>query len=237
MSSLSALALIIQIFVFMNTDPFVLNPLLASIRKDFLKAELTEDTLSADPVVQFDTWLKEAFAGGNEIANAMVLSTVDANSMPSSRVMLLRDVSFGGFTFFTNYHSQKADDLRLNSNASILFFWSEMERQVKIQGTIKKLPEKESDVYFASRPFESKVGAWTSKQSRVIKSRKELDKKYSEELKQYAGREVPRPPYWGGYVLEPCNFEFWQGRANRLHDRIEFTLTEKKQWVMKRLMP
>ena len=221
----------------MNTDPFILNPLLASIRKDFVKGDLTEETVSVDPMLQFERWLKEAFAQGNELANAMVLSTVDSNSMPSSRVMLLRDVSFGGFTFFTNYQSRKANEINTNKKVALLFFWPELERQVRIEGVIRKLPEQESDAYFASRPFESQVAAWTSNQSTKVNSRKELDQKYANDLKKYNDDTVLRPPHWGGYVLKPLNIEFWQGRANRLHDRIEFTLNSKNEWEMRRLMP
>jgi len=221
----------------MKTDSFALNPILASIRKDFIKGELTEDAISKNPILQFETWLKEAFAKGNEIANAMALSTISADGMPSSRVVLLRDISFGGFTFFTNYQSRKGNELTLNPKASLLFFWPELERQVRVQGTIKKLPEKESDVYFASRDFESKVGAWTSQQSETINSRAVLEEKFAEELIRFHDREVPRPDHWGGYVLEPSVIEFWQGRSNRLHDRIEFILHGKGKWEIRRLMP
>ncbi len=221
----------------MNTDPFVLNPLLASIRKDFIKGELTEESLSVDPVLQFDAWLKQAFAEGNPLANAMVLSTVDISGRPSSRVMLLRDISFGGLTFFNNYESKKGFDIKSNNKASLVFFWPDLERQVRVEGSIKKLPAKESDAYFASRPFESKVGAWTSKQSKEIQSREDLEKKYSKELQKYKDKEVPRPSYWGGYVLEPFIMEFWQGRASRLHDRIEYVKIGEKEWERRRLMP
>lgn len=212
------------------------SPMVKTFRKDFIKGTLSEEEMSADPVKQFSRWLDFAFESGNEYANAMTLSTVDLNGAPSSRVMLLRDVSHGGLTFFTNYKSNKANDLKINPNASMLFFWPELERQVRIGGFIELLPAKDSDEYFESRPFESQVGATISSQSKVIKGRKEMDEAFARQLEFYKGKKVPRPDYWGGYVLIPETFEFWQGRANRLHDRFQYT-KEEAHWLMERLMP
>jgi pyridoxamine 5'-phosphate oxidase len=166
----------------------------------------------------------------------MILSTVDKNLMPDSRVVLLRNVSLGGLTFYTNYESKKGQDISKNSNASVLFFWKELERQVRIQGRLSILPAKISDNNFESRPFESKVGACISTQSSVVKSRRTIDKLYENALKDYESQEVPRPEHWGGYVLIPITFEFWQGRSNRLHDRVQYVLNDGK-WSIQRLMP
>jgi pyridoxamine 5'-phosphate oxidase len=221
----------------MNTDPFVLNPLLSTIRQEFVKGQLMEDNINKNPIIQFETWLQEAFSNGNPTANAMILSTVDVSGMPSSRVMLLRDISFGGFTFFSNYESKKGTDVETNNKASLLFFWPELERQVRIQGFVEKLPKGESDAYFESRPFESKVGAWASKQSQIIEGREVLEKNFAALLNKYDDKKVPRPDHWGGYVLYPVSIEFWQGRESRLHDRLLFKRVDHSHWKMDRLMP
>lgn len=219
-------------------NSFKINPVIQSLRKDYQHGVLSKETVLENPFHQFEAWLDEALDKGDHHAHAMVLSTVDQNLMPDSRVVLLRNISFGGFTFFTNYKSKKAKDLEQNKKACLLFFWTELERQVRIEGEIAMLPAHESDVYFESRPFESKVGAWVSNQSEVVKSRAELETAFEKELKNYEGKEVPRPPHWGGYVLIPSRFEFWQGRSSRLHDRIQFTLDkEKNNWNIERLMP
>ncbi len=212
------------------------NSLVKSIRCDFVKGSLMENEVDADPLKQFSVWLDQAFRNGNSLANAMTLSTVDTEGMPSSRVMLLRDVSSGGFTFFTNYHSKKGKDLTKNNKASILFFWPELERQVRVQGLVSLLPEKESEDYFRSRPFESQVGAWVSQQSEVVEDRAEMDRVYERLSLMYKDRQVPKPPHWGGLVLVPLVIEFWQGRAGRLHDRLQYR-SDGGVWVMERLMP
>lgn len=216
---------------------FDLHTAVRATRNEFSGNQLLEKDVMKDPFEQFAVWLDAAFRAGNRLANAMVLSTVDASGWPSSRMMLLRDFSRKGFTFFTNYESNKASDLVGNPKASLLFFWGDFGRQVRIAGEVQKLPEKESDSYFASRPFESRVGAWASAQSRVVSDRTELDERYRQLLKQYQESQVPRPAYWGGYVLRPEKFEFWQGRANRLHDRILYQKDPKKGWFIVRLMP
>jgi pyridoxamine 5'-phosphate oxidase len=221
----------------MNTDPSVLKPVLSAIRHEFAKGELVEKNINADPLLQFESWLKQAFAEGNPAANTMVLSTVDEDGSPSSRVMLLKDLNSSGFSFYTNYKSQKGVELQKNSKAALLFFWPEMERQVRIQGDIKLLPEVEADIYFESRPFESKVGAWASQQSQIIENRGILDNTFTDLLEKYKNKKVPRPPYWGGYILAPRTIEFWQGRKNRLHDRLLFKKNTAGIWEITRLMP
>lgn len=219
-------------------NSFKINPLINSLRKDYDKHSLSKESVDKDPFHQFELWLFEAIDSGDDHAHAMALSTVDEHLMPDARIVLLRNVSYGGFTFFTNYESKKGKDLEKNNKASLLFFWTGLERQVRIVGEISKLPAKESDEYFESRPFDSKVGAWVSQQSEVLSNRAELENLFTEKLKTYENKEVPRPPHWGGYVLIPSKIEFWQGRPNRLHDRILYTLnSDKKSWKIERLMP
>jgi pyridoxamine 5'-phosphate oxidase len=217
---------------------FNINPLINNLRKDYDKHSLSKESVDKNPFHQFELWLFEAIDSGDDHAHAMSLATVDEHLMPDSRIVLLRNVSYGGFTFFTNYESKKGKDLEKNNKASLLFFWTGLERQVRIVGEINKLPINESDEYFESRPFDSKVGAWVSQQSEVVASRSEIEKSFESKLKDFQNKEVPRPPHWGGYVLIPSKIEFWQGRPNRLHDRILYTLNEnKKDWKIERLMP
>lgn len=216
---------------------FEANNTLNSIRKDYQKGFLTEEIILDNPFHHFESWLSEAFDKGNDYANAMVLSTTGKNNVPDSRVVLLRNISYGGFTFYTNYYSKKANDITENNNASLLFFWPDMERQVRVEGVTGFLPAKESDDYFESRPFESKVGAWVSHQSRELKNRQDLEDAYETELKKYPDKKVPRPAHWGGYVLIPSKFEFWQGRASRLHDRLQYSRVNANEWKIIRLMP
>jgi len=219
----------------MSTLQKTISPMIRNSRTDFVKGALLESDANNDPLVQFNLWLEQAMLM-NEMANAMVLSTVGPKGIPDSRVLLLRDASLGGFTFYTNYKSKKASDLAKNPNACMLFFWPDLERQVRITGVIKKLSRKNAEQYFASRPFESQVGAHVSIQSSVTGSRNEMDEKFDILKKQYEGKKVPMPAYWGGFVLMPQSFEFWQGRANRLHDRLRYT-REKRKWQIRRLMP
>jgi pyridoxamine 5'-phosphate oxidase len=209
-----------------------------SNRIDYNKDILDESNVDKNPLTQFESWLGEAIESNPNTANCMTLATVSEDEMPTTRVVLLRDISFNGFTFFTNYESRKAKQINHNPKACINFFWPESERQVRVEGLLQFLPQQESDSYFNSRPFESKVGAWVSKQSKIIESRSELDFKYEELLQFYAGKHVPRPANWGGYVLIPTLYEFWQGRPNRLHDRIRYTPAElNKEWKIERISP
>lgn len=206
------------------------------IRHDYTKNQLLEGNISSDPFIQFGIWLHEAFENGDEAANAFTLSTVNELNIPSSRIVLLRDVSHGGFTFFTNYASHKGRDIEKNKHVSILFFWKELQRQVRIEGTVDFLSEEESVLYFNSRPRESQLAALASQQSEVISNREELDNFFFNVTKLYIDKEVPKPNHWGGYVIIPTKIEFWQGRASRLHDRIQFTLINNS-WKIERLSP
>lgn len=217
---------------------FNVNPLIKNARKDYEKNSLSEDNVNSDPFIQFDTWLSEAIDSGDDHAHAMSLATVSDSMFPDSRIVLLRNVSYGGFTFFTNYNSKKGKDLEKNKNASLLFFWTNLERQVRISGSIEKLPEQESDEYFKSRPFDSQVGAWVSQQSEVLENRAQLEESFLIQLSKFENKIVPRPPHWGGYVLVPAKIEFWQGRPNRLHDRILYSRhANAENWKIQRLMP
>ncbi|MBF45092.1 MAG: pyridoxamine 5'-phosphate oxidase [Flavobacteriales bacterium] len=204
------------------------------LRTDYLKSELNVEDLAEEPVTLFKKWLSQAISYSND-ANAFVLSTVNSYGFPSSRVLLLRDVTQKGFSFFTNYSSRKSQEIEVNPNVCMNFFWPEMERQVRINGSINRLSEKESDDYFNSRPYESRIGAWSSPQSQVIKSREVLEKKIKELKKKYPN-EVPRPENWGGYLIIPNEIEFWQGRASRLHDRFLYK-KEVESWMINRLAP
>ena len=204
------------------------------LRTDYQKSVLNVKDLTEDPITLFKQWLSQAITYSND-ANAFVLSTVNSKGVPSSRVLLLRDITEKGFSFFTNYSSRKSQDIKFNSNVCMNFFWPEMERQVRINGSISRLSEQESDDYFNSRPYESRIGAWCSPQSQVIESREIFENKILELKKKYPS-EVPRPENWGGYTIMPNEIEFWQGRANRLHDRFLYNKQGKK-WTINRLAP
>jgi pyridoxamine 5'-phosphate oxidase len=204
------------------------------LRTDYQKSELNVKDLTEEPVTLFQQWLSQAITYSND-ANAFVLSTVNSNGVPSSRVLLLRDATEKGFSFFTNYSSRKSQEIEVNPNVCMNFFWPEMERQVRINGSISRLSEQESDDYFNSRPYESRIGAWCSPQSQVIESREVLENKIQELKKKYPN-EVPRPENWGGYTIVPNEIEFWQGRASRLHDRFLYK-KEGENWTINRLAP
>ncbi|WP_347159196.1 pyridoxamine 5'-phosphate oxidase [Pontibacter chitinilyticus] len=210
---------------------------IADIRKNYSMQELTEASVSEHPMEQFGTWLEEAIQSAADEPTAMVLSTVNGAGKPSARVVLLKDVSPDGFTFFTNYNSRKGHDLAESPYAALTFFWPALERQVRVEGKVVKVAAQVSDTYFHSRPKGSQIGAWASPQSQAIESREVLeqaDKTYTE---KYADApEIPRPEHWGGYQLQPERLEFWQGRPNRLHDRIVYEQTEGS-WKTGRLAP
>ena len=211
---------------------------ISAMRRQYGEAGLLESGLPKDPVELFNRWLLEAES--NEIvveANAMVLSTAIDNQ-PSSRTVLLKDLTKYGFTFFTNYESRKAKQISANENVSLLFPWYPMERQVIVIGTAEKIAKSESEKYFASRPRGSQIGAWASMQSAELASREELEMKYAEYEKKWPeGTEVPKPEHWGGYVVLPTSIEFWQGRYSRLHDRIRYVRSENNDWQIKRIYP
>ncbi|HLO91756.1 MAG: pyridoxamine 5'-phosphate oxidase [Chloroflexota bacterium] len=210
---------------------------LADIRKSYLLHKLDELIVGDDPILFFLRWLSEAIEGEVQEPTAMVLSTVGENSKPSSRVVLLKGCEEGEFRFFTNYNSRKGQELENNPNASLVFYWKELERQVRIEGIVSKLSEQYSTDYFNTRPFESRIGAVISPQSKVIENRDYLDKLFEEKSKEFnESGSIERPNHWGGYSLKPEMIEFWQGRASRLHDRIRFRLI-KKEWTKERLAP
>lgn len=209
---------------------------LKTVRYDYSMHQLFEENINSNPIKQFSIWLKDAFDKGDDMANAFSLSTIDEFNFPSSRVLLLRDVEDSGFTFFTNYESHKGQDIERNSNVCSLFFWKELQRQVRIKGTIKHLPTSDSEDYFHSRPRESQLAALSSQQSQVIKNRNVLEERFIELSKFYENKTIPCPQYWGGYILNPIQIEFWQGRESRLHDRIQYTL-DNQHWRIERLAP
>lgn len=210
---------------------------LANIRLNYSRQALNEASVAKLPLDQFSSWLDEAIKAEAAEPTAMVLSTVSLTGKPSARVVLLKDVSEQGFTFFTNYDSRKGSDLAANPFAALTFFWPVLERQVRIEGQVEKVPEEVSDTYFHSRPVGSQIGAWASPQSREILGRETLEEADQKFMQEFSGLEqIPRPQHWGGYLLQPERIEFWQGRPNRLHDRILYEL-EKKEWHLKRLAP
>jgi pyridoxamine 5'-phosphate oxidase len=210
---------------------------IAGIRSEYLKGVLSENDVDTNPYLQFEAWMDEALKSQVLEPTAMVLATVEASGRPAARMVLLKGFDTAGFQFYTNYNSRKAGELAANPKASLLFFWKELERQVRIEGVVEKLTDAESDAYFASRPRESQIGAWVSPQSHVIDNRTYLDQQLSKVELDFLGKEVTRPQHWGGYRLKPDYFEFWQGRLSRLHDRISYILQENGQWMIHRLAP
>jgi pyridoxamine 5'-phosphate oxidase len=210
---------------------------LSDIRKNYTKGELTIDNAEKDPIDQFNKWFKEALVNDLLEPNAMTLSTVNASGRPSSRIVLLKEIANNKFVFYTNYQSNKGKALEENPACAINFFWPELERQVRIEGMAERVDEPTATAYFQSRPRGSQLGAWASPQSSLIKDRELLEKRVAELEKLYEGKEVlPKPKQWGGYAVEPFLFEFWQGRSNRLHDRLLYTM-ENNSWRIDRLAP
>ena len=197
---------------------------------------LNESDVDPNPLKQFEAWYGEALASGVPEADAMTLATATTDGAPDARIVLLKSFDGRGFVFFTNYQSRKAEELAANGRACLLFYWLPLKRQVRIEGTVEKVSAAESDDYFHTRPWGSKLGAWASDQSRVITSRENLEKRFAEFELEFADN-VPRPPHWGGYRLIPTAIEFWQGRDNRLHDRIRYRLQPDKSWRIERLAP
>jgi len=210
---------------------------LANLRREYTLNGLAEANCDASPFNQFDHWFKDAVSSidENAHANAMQLSTATKDGKPSSRIVLLKDYSEAGLTFFTNYDSRKAQEIAENPQVSLLFFWEELERQIRIEGTLIKTSREISDEYFHSRPVESQLGAICSEQSAPLDSRETLEKAFNAKEEKY-GDQIPLPDNWGGYTVIPDYFEFWQGRQNRLHDRVTYTL-EDDSWVMGRISP
>lgn len=210
---------------------------IAGIRKEYQLQSLGEEDVSSDPYIQFDKWWKQSMEAAIEEPNAMTLATATAKGKPSARIVLLKGYTQDGFIFFTNYQSHKGMQLDENPFASLVFFWKELERQVRIEGSVKKIAVEESDAYFNSRPAESKIGAWASPQSKVIASRQVIEENVTELLKSFAGKEIDRPTHWGGYIVKPILVEFWQGRPGRLHDRMQYSLRADGGWTIERLAP
>lgn len=209
---------------------------IADIRKEYKLKSLLENDVDPDPIRQFHQWWSEALLSNIEEPNAMTLSTSNKKGYPSARIVLLKGLSNDGFVFYTNYESRKSNELKENPFASLLFFWKELERQVRIEGTVIKTSEEKSTEYFISRPALSKIGAWSSAQSSVIQNREDLEKNVIKYQQQFGDTEIPKPPHWGGYIVKPVLIEFWQGRPNRLHDRLQYSLTNDK-WIIERLAP
>lgn len=207
-----------------------------SLRREYNRKGLLEQDLEDDPLILFDHWFQDALDAGLKDANAMSLSTVDPNNRPSSRIVLLKELDADGFVFYTNYESKKGSDIEANALGALLFYWSDLERQVRIEGSITKVDRKVSESYFHSRPIESQLGAVASDQSRILKNREELENRYHELKKKYNGKEIPCPDFWGGYQLNPDRIEFWQGRPSRLHDRFEY-IRKGDHWEHRRLYP
>lgn len=207
-----------------------------SIRREYDRAELLEANVASDPMNQFSEWFSQALDTEFMDANAMTLSTVGKDGKPSSRIVLLKGVEKDGFRFFTNYGSQKGQELEENPYAALCFFWPVLERQVRVEGKVIKLSREESQAYFQQRPRQSKLGAWASYQSQVVESRQELEENFARMQDRFDNQEVPTPEFWGGYLLEPSSVEFWQGRQGRLHDRLKYSRIDDK-WNVQRLSP
>jgi pyridoxamine 5'-phosphate oxidase len=209
---------------------------IAELRRDYSHATLSEHDVDPDPIKQFERWFKQALTAEVPEPNAMSLATVDSESRPSLRIVLLKDVDQRGFTWYTNYESRKGADLLTNPHAALTFFWVALERQVRIEGRVEKVDAAESDAYFKIRPIKSRLGAIASAQSRPIDNRELLEKQFEAAQAQY-GDDPPRPSHWGGYRLIPEWMEFWQGRRSRLHDRVVYTRGTDGQWSRQRLQP
>jgi pyridoxamine 5'-phosphate oxidase len=209
---------------------------IADLRREYARARLDEASVSPEPVAEFARWFEEALKAEVLEPNAMTLATASDDGAPSARIVLLKGFDERGFVFFTDYRSQKGTELDRNPRAALVFYWPELERQVRITGRTATIPREESEAYFRTRPRSSRISAWVSHQSQVIRSRKVLEDRVPEFQSRFPGQEVPLPPYWGGFRLAPEAIEFWQGRESRLHDRIRYVLNGDR-WRVERLSP
>jgi len=210
---------------------------IADIRKEYQLTILSEDQVDSNPIKQFDVWWQEAVKAEIPEVNAMTLATASSDGIPSARIVLLKGYGDNGFIFYTNYSSFKGKQIQENPRGCLVFFWKELERQVRITGLVVKVSGKESDEYFNSRPEGSRIGAWVSPQSEVIESRKWLQENEETLISRFRNTPIVRPSHWGGYLVKPINIEFWQGRTNRLHDRIFYSLENDGTWKIERLAP
>ena len=215
-----------------------MNKDLSNYRKVYKKSELSKKQVPENPMELFQKWFYEVEElGGADESNPMTISTVDTDGTPQNRIVLLKKYTWEGFIFYTNYNSNKGKSIEQNPHVCLSFFWHNIERQIIIKGKAEKIPKNLSDGYFESRPDGSKLGAWASNQSQIVPSRKHLDDSLTSFEKKYKNKEIPRPQHWGGYIVKPTSIEFWQGRPNRMHDRIRYTLQENFDWKIERLAP
>ncbi len=210
---------------------------IADIRKDYMLQTLLEQDMAPDPYQQFGRWWADALKSDISEVNAMTLATASLQGIPDARIVLLKEYTEKGFVFFTNYESDKGVQLKENPNACLVFFWKELERQVRITGSVEKISAEDSDAYFYSRPVESRVGAWASPQSTVIAGRHIIEENVIKLKQEFEGKPVSRPPHWGGYIVMPHAIEFWQGRPSRLHDRFQYKIQDGGGWSLNRLAP
>lgn len=209
----------------------------ADLRKEYTFRGLSETDVYPNPFEQFRVWFDQALAAQLPEPNAMTIATATADGKPSARMVLLKDFDERGFVFYTNYESHKGQQLVANPWGAIVFWWAELERQVRIEGRVEKVPPEESDEYFNSRPKGSQLGAWASYQSQVVENREVLERRLEQLKEEYESKDVPRPPHWGGFRVVPQEIEFWQGRPNRLHDRLVYRCDEDGAWSIQRLSP